>query len=62
MFLSFPSIILYVPLGLCGGLVLGPLKSESNNHSQVSNSLRPWFVAYQAPPPMGFSRKDYWSG
>ena len=22
----------------------------------------PWTVAYQAPPSMGFFRKDYWSG
>ena len=22
----------------------------------------PWTVAYQAPPPMGFSRQEYWSG
>ena len=22
----------------------------------------PWISAYQAPPPMGFSRQEYWSG
>ena len=22
----------------------------------------PWTVAYQAPPPMGFSRQEHWSG
>ena len=22
----------------------------------------PWTVAYQAPPPMGYSRQEYWSG
>ena len=22
----------------------------------------PWTVAYQAPPTMGFSRQEYWSG
>ena len=22
----------------------------------------PWTVAYQAPPQMGFSRQEYWSG
>ena len=22
----------------------------------------PWTVAYQAPPHMGFSRQEYWSG
>ena len=28
----------------------------------VSNSATPWTVAYQAPPSMGFSRQEYWSG
>ena len=22
----------------------------------------PWTIAYQAPPTMGFSRQEYWSG
>ena len=22
----------------------------------------PWTAAYQAPPPMGFSRQEHWSG
>ena len=22
----------------------------------------PWTAAHQAPPPMGFSRQEYWSG
>ena len=22
----------------------------------------PWIAAYQAPPSMGFSRQEYWSG
>ena len=24
--------------------------------------VTPWIVAYQAPPSMGFSRQEYWSG
>ena len=24
--------------------------------------VTPWTVAYQAPPSMGFSRQEYWSG
>ena len=24
--------------------------------------VTPWIAAYQAPPPMGFSRQEYWSG
>ena len=25
-------------------------------------SATPWIVAHQVPPPMGFSRQEYWSG
>ena len=29
----------------------------------MSDSLQPpWTVAYQAPPSIGFSRQEYWSG
>ena len=28
----------------------------------MSDSATPWTVAYQAPPSMGFSRQEYWSG
>ena len=28
----------------------------------MSNSAIPWTAAYQAPPSMGFSRHEYWSG
>ena len=28
----------------------------------MSDFLTPWTVAYQAPPSMGFSRQEYWSG
>ena len=30
--------------------------------SRVWFLATPWTVAYQAPPPMGFSRQEYWSG
>ena len=30
--------------------------------SRVRLFATPWTVAYQAPPPMGFSRQGYWSG
>ena len=30
--------------------------------SRVLLFVTPWTVAYQAPPSMGFSRQDYWSG
>ena len=30
--------------------------------SPVQLFATPWTVAYQAPPSMGFSRQEYWSG
>ena len=30
--------------------------------SRVLRFAIPWIIAYQAPPSMGFSRQDYWSG
>ena len=30
--------------------------------SHVQFFATPWTVAYQAPPSMGFSRQEYWSG
>ena len=30
--------------------------------SHVLLLATPWTAAYQAPPPMGFSRQEYWSG
>ena len=30
--------------------------------SRVRLLTTPWTVAYQAPPSMGFSRQEYWSG
>ena len=40
------------------------LKWSEVKCSVVSDSLQPtpWTVAYQAPPSMGFSRHEYWSG
>ena len=30
--------------------------------SRIQLSATPWTVAYQAPPSMGLSRQEYWSG
>ena len=30
--------------------------------SRVLLFATPWIAAYQAPPPMGFSKQEYWSG
>ena len=36
------------------------LKVKSLSHAQLLAT--PWTAAYQAPPSMGFSRQEYWSG
>ena len=36
------------------------MKVKSLSHAQFFAT--PWTAAYQAPPPMEFSRQEYWSG
>ena len=36
--------------------------SESEVTQSCSLLATPWTAAYQAPPSMGFSRQEYWSG
>ena len=38
------------------------VKVKVKSLSCVSLFAVPWTVAYQAPPSMGFSRQEYWSG
>ena len=38
------------------------VKSESQVTQSCPTLRNPWTAAYQAPPPMGFSRQEYWSG
>ena len=37
-------------------------KVKVKSLSHVRLLVTPWTAAYQAPPPMGFSRQEYWSG
>ena len=37
-------------------------KRKVKSLSRVWLFVTPWTVAYQAPPSMGFSRQEYWSG
>ena len=37
-------------------------KVKVKSLSRVWLLATPWTAAYQAPPSMGFSRQDYWSG
>ena len=38
----------------------GKVKVKSLSHVRLLAT--PWTAAYQAPPSMGFSRQEYWSG
>ena len=42
-------------LGIC-------VNSEVKSLSRVPLLATPWTAADQAPPSMGFSRQEYWSG
>ena len=37
-------------------------KVKGKTLSRVQLFMTPWAAAYQAPPSMGFSRQEYWSG
>ena len=38
------------------------VRSESEVAQSFLTLVTPWSAAYQAPPSMGFSRQEYWSG
>ena len=38
------------------------MKVKVKSLSRVQLLATPWTAAHQAPPPMGFSRQEYWSG
>ena len=38
------------------------LKVKVKSLSRVRLFATPWTVAHQAPPSMGFSRQEHWSG
>ena len=40
----------------------GKWKVKGKSLSRVWLLVTPWTTAYQAPPSMGFSRQEYWSG
>ena len=43
-------------------ITIGIVKVKVKSLSPVQLSATPWTAAYQAPPSMGFSRQEYWSG
>ena len=61
MFVIFKSL-----LQIHNEVFRGDLISETCFEVKLISCVRlfatPWTVAYQAPPSMGFSRQEYWSG
>ena len=59
-------LYMYLPLAFFFHLNCVRAKSMhicvSVSRSVVSDFVTPWTVACQAPPSMGFSRQEYWSG
>ena len=45
-----------------GSIEMYTLKVKVKSLSRVRLFATPWTVAYQAPPSMGFSRQECWSG
>ena len=48
--------------GVCCHFLFQCMKVKVKSLSHVRLLETPWTVAYQAPPSMGFSRQEYWSG
>ena len=48
--------------GLGYHFLLQCIKVKMKSLSRVRLWQTPWIAAYQAPPSMGFSRQEYWSG
>ena len=61
--LSVPGILQARTLVGCHFLLqCVKMKSESEVAQSCLTLATPWTAAYQAPPSMGFSRQEYWSG
>ena len=48
--------------GVSCHFLLQCMKVKVKSLSHVGLLATPWTAAYQAPPSMGFSRQEYWSG
>ena len=65
--------LIYISWGHCGKHLMSimfpnllnnlrKVKAEVKSLSRVQLLATPWTIALQAPPSMGFSRQEYWSG
>ena len=68
IYASMIPTVLTPAVGWGWGNVLGALDSGSSlllllsRFSRVGLLATPWTAAHQAPPSMGFARKEYWNG
>ena len=53
-------INIYIEITVKFAETLKKVKVKSLSHVRLFAT--PWTVAHQAPPSMGFSRQEYWSG
>ena len=49
-------------LGVFCTMASGKVSAAAKSLSRVRLLATPWTATHQAPPPMGFSRQEYWSG
>ena len=56
------TTVILVPLPGSAAELFPALKVKVKLLSRIRLFATPWTVAYQAPPSMGFSRQEYWSG
>ena len=59
---SFPVSQVFTSGGQSTGASAPVLLPLLSRFSPVRLSATPWTAAHQAPPSMGFSRQEYWSG
>jgi len=59
---QFQSLGDSIPLSLILSLLPEKFERKVKSLSCVRLSATPWTVAHQAPPSMGFSSQEYWSG
>ena len=55
-------INIYIEITVKFAETLKKVKVKVKSLSHVRLFATPWTVAHQAPPSMGFSRQEYWSG
>ena len=55
---GWPEVLKELSIDIC--LYIYKVKVKLLSHVRLFAT--PWTVAYQAPPSVGFSRQEYWSG